>query len=163
MNVLTAAAGGSSNVANFEVLLANMVVIEFDQTNKMIDFDLVSKKKSPVLLPAGAGMWNTALLGYYIKSVGAFDYAFTSRDKTSDRYSVVYIDANRRAEKGTAKSDLMIGVIHVEAGKRTNNRVPINMEGSAWWIQAAKPGYISIVEYYRKEKKLEMHLEAIQY
>src|SRR3989338_1688770 len=118
MNVLAAAAGGSSDASNFEILVGNMVVIEFDATNKMTGYDLISKRKTSVLLPAGAGFWNTAFLGYYINSMGSFDYAFTSSDKKSDRYSVVYIDANRKEEKGATKSDLMVGVIQIDGGER---------------------------------------------
>ncbi|MDH4472427.1 MAG: hypothetical protein QE487_07445 [Fluviicola sp.] len=163
VNVLAAAAGGSSNASNFEILVGNMVVIEFDATNKMTGYDLISKRKTSVLLPAGAGFWNTAFLGYYINSMGAFDYAFTSNDKKGDRYSVVYIDANRKEEKGAAKSDLMVGVIQIDGGERTNSRVPINMESRFWWIQAAKPGYISVGEYFRKEKRIDLRLEPIAY
>lgn len=163
LNVLVTAAGGSSNVSNFEVLLGNMVVIEFDPSNKMTGFDIVSKRKTPVALPAGAGLWSTAVLGYYINSLGAFDYAFTSSDKAKDAYSVVYIDADRREEKGAEKSDLMVGVIDITAGERKNNRVPINMDSRFWWINPAKPGFISIGEYYRKEKKINLRLEPLTY
>ena len=162
-NVLVGLTGGSSNVANFEVRLGNMVVIEFDKSNKMTDFDLIMKRKTSVALPAGAGMWNISFLGYYINSMGAFDYAFTSSDVKSDRFSVVYIDANRKEEKGATNSDLMVGVIQIDGGERTNSRVPINMESRFWWIQAAKPGYISVGEYFRKEKKIDLRLEPIAY
>lgn len=163
MNVLVSAAGGSSNTSNFEIRLANMVVIEFDQAYKLTDFDLIPKKKTSINLPAGAGVWSTAFLGFYINSIGAFDYAFTSKDVKADKFSIVYIDANRKEDKESKNSDLMIGVIHIDQGERTQTRVPINTTAKYWWIQPAKPGFISVGEYFRKEKKIDLHLEPIKY
>ena len=38
-----------------------------------------------------------------------------------------------------------------------------NAAARFWWIQAAKPGYISVGEYYRKEKKMTFRLEQLAY
>lgn len=163
MNVLAAASGGSSDASNFEIRVGNMVVITFDSGNEIIDFDIVEKKKTSVLLPAGAGLYGSTFLGYYVASMGGFDYAFTSADKESDAFTVIYTDYNRKAEKGDKKADKMLGVIHVEGGTLEPSRVPINTDAKAWWIQPAKPGFVSVVEYYKKEKKLTMHLEKLAY
>ena len=57
----------------------------------------------------------------------------------------------------------MVGVISIKAGKVTESRIPINCESKDWWIQPGKPGYISVSEYYRKEKKSDMRLEKLTY
>lgn len=57
----------------------------------------------------------------------------------------------------------MVGVISIKAGKVAENRIPINCESKVWWIQPCKPGYISVSEYYRKEKKIDMRLEKLTY
>ncbi|MBL4862990.1 MAG: hypothetical protein JKY09_08250 [Crocinitomicaceae bacterium] len=163
LNMLAAASGGSSDAAAFEIRVSNMIVIEFDKKNNLVGFNVIKKKKTSVLLPKGAGLWGTAFLGYYINSIGGFDYSFTSADKNSDVYSVVYTDYNRKLEKGEKKSDKMLGIIQIEAGKMEASRVPINTNAKRWWIQPAKPGHISITEYYKKEKKLSMRLEQLTY
>lgn len=155
--------GGGSGASSFEILVANMLVIEFDATKKMIDFDLIQKKKTSVLLPAGMGAYGATFLGYYIKTMGGFDYSFTSRNAEADAFDVVYIDANRKEEKNSKKSDLMVGVISIKSGAKDVNRVPINCTSSIWWVQPGKPGYISVSEYFRKEKKIDMRLEALSY
>ncbi len=160
-NVAVAALGGSTNAGAFEVRVGNMVVIELDQNKKMVDFDIVSKKKTSVNVPGG-GFMSSSTMGYYIKSLGFFDYSFTSRDEAKDQFDIVYIDANRREQKGDIKkNDIMIGVISVREGDDSAKRVPINSNSWYFWIQAAKPGFISVGEYYRKEKKLEFRMESL--
>ncbi|GEM_PF-528248 len=160
---MAALGGGQSNVSNFEIQVANMVIIELDAQTDLVDFDLIKKKKSIVLLPNGASFWSTAFLGYYINSIGGFDYSFTSRDKEKDQYTIVYYDFNRKEENSKNKADCMLGVITINKGKSTEKRVPINTEAKSWWLNPAKPGYIAIGEYYKKEKKLSYRLESLNF
>lgn len=161
--LIAATGNGSHDVSNFEIRVGNMIVMEFDEKSKLVDFDIVNKKKTTVLLPNGYGIYSSAFLGYYINSIGGFDYSFTSRDKAKDKFSVVYVDANKREESNSAKADVMLGVITVDAGKKETSRVPINTDARFWWIQAAKPGYVSVGEYYRKEKKMTFRLEQLAF
>lgn len=161
LNVLNG--GNGSGASNFGVQLGNMVVMEFDSKYKMTGYDLIPKKKTTAMLPEGAGVWSPVTMGHYLKMIDGFDYAFTSKDREKDNYNIVYIDANRKESKEAKKSDIMLGVISIKNGKREQERVPINVASSNWWINAAKPGYISIGEYYRKEKKIDFHVEQIKY
>jgi hypothetical protein len=144
----------------FEVRIANMVVIELDQNKEIVDFDIVQKRKTSVNIPGGATM-STATMGAYIKSLGYFDYSFTSRNTDKDEFDVVFVDANRREEKGSKNSDLMLGVISIRGGAKTTERIPINTTTWFWWIQPAKPGYVAVGEYFRKEKKIEFRMESL--
>ncbi len=163
MNVAANALGGTTNASAFEMLLGDMIVVEFDASKNLVDFKMVEKKRTKVILPAGMGVYGSTTLGYYIKSMGAFDYSFTSRNKEKDFYDVIYIDGNRREDEQSAKSDLMVGVISIKGGKVTESRIPIFCESKNWWIQPGKPGYISVSEYYKKEKKINMRLEKLTY
>jgi hypothetical protein len=157
LKVLASATGGSSNTSALEIRVADMVVIEFDENKSMVDFKLIKKKGTSVLLPEGMGMYGTTTLGYYVKSQGDFDYSFTSSDKAKDNFEIVYIDADRKTEKkATTKADVMVGVISIKGGKLTQTRVPVNCTSNRWWLQPAKPGYISVTEYFRKEKRIDM-------
>lgn len=160
---LAGATGSGSGAAVVEILVADMLIMEFNAKRELVDFDLIPKKHTKVSLPSGFEMVTTNVLGYYIKSIGAFDYSFTSRDSSKDKFDVVYIDYNRREEKKSAKSDVMVGVISFRKGIKEANRVPINSNANAFVLQPAKPGFISISEYYRKEKKISLRLEQISY
>lgn len=158
-----AALGGTSDASNFEIQVGNMVVIELDEKINMINYDLIQKRKTSVILPSGAAYWSTAYLGYYINARGQFDYSFTSRDKGNDKYTVVFTDYNRKEDKSKAKADCMLGVINISKGVKTNSRVPINTDAKYWWLQSAKPGYVAIGEYYKKEQKMNFRLEPLSY
>ena len=163
--IAAAAAGGSgsSDVSNFEIRIANMIIMELDEKINLVDFDVIQKKKTSVLLPQGAGLWSTAYLGHYVNVIGAFDFSFISKDKANDQYTVVFRDYNRKEEGSKAKNDCMLGVINFVAGKRDFKRVAINSESKYWWVDSAKPGYVAIGEYFKKEKKVDLRLENLIY
>lgn len=164
--IIAGALGGSSNAAGIEVRVGNMVVIELDEEYNLIDYKIVKKKKSSVLLQEGMGFYGTSFLGYYVKSMGGFDYSFSSRDSDNDEFTIVYTDGNRKEskeDKNTDKADKMLGLIQINAGVCETSRVPLNTDAKTWWIQEAKTGHVSITEYYKKEKKLEMRLEQLSY
>jgi len=165
MNVAAAALGGNvnSNAAAFEIRVSNMVVIELDEHNKLFDYHIIKKKRNSVMLPQGAGLYSSSFLGYYIKSLGGFDYDYTSLDKEKDEFNIIYRDLNKKEKKGQKKSDLMLGVIEIEQGKLSSTRVSINTESKYLRLQPAKFGYIGIVEYFKKEKKIETRLEKLTY
>jgi len=163
MNLVAGATGGSSNASNFEMLIGNMLVFEFNAKKDIVNIESIAKKRTRVILPQVMGVYGSQTLGYYIKSIGGFYYCFTSRNKEKDMYDVVYIDANRKEDDKSAKSDMIIGVISIKQGKTNANRVPINCTSSYWWIQPGKPGFISVSEYFRKERKVNMRLEKLTY
>ncbi|MES2799680.1 MAG: DUF6770 family protein [Bacteroidota bacterium] len=163
LGVLASATGGDSNVAAIEVLIANMVVVELGAKNELTKIDIVPKRKTRVQLEQGAGMVSIVKLGLILKAQGDFDYSFTSREKDADKFTVIYTDGNRKEEKGSTKSDVMLGVIHVENGAVKNDRIGVNFDSWYWWIRQAKPGFILLGEYARKEKVIKLRLEQVAY
>jgi hypothetical protein len=165
LSVLAAATGvnASSNVSNFEVRLANMIVIELDETSKLVDFEMINKKKRSVLLPNGAGIQSSTMLGFIVKSMNEFDYEFTSRNKEKDKYSVLYFDSDKKEFDSKVKADIMLGIININEGILSYNKAPYSSNATKIWVSPAKPGYVTITEYFRKEKKLVYHLEPLSY
>lgn len=161
--MLAAAAGGSSNASSFEIRVGSMVIIELDEKNELADYDIVQKRKRSVLLPEGYGVYGSTRLGYYINSIGEFDYSFTAREPEADKFTVVYTDADRKEEKGAKNSKVMLGVIVVNKGEKSTERVGINPETRSYWIREAKPGYILVGEYWRKEKAITYRLEKVSF
>jgi hypothetical protein len=162
INVLAAASGSSSNVSAFELLVTNMVVLEFDKDLNMTDYEIIGKKKSNVLLPSGAGFYSAQMLGAYVQTVGGFDYGFTTEDKKANKHYTIYSDSNRKEDDDSGKSDSMIGVISISGdGEVESRRIPFNT-GAKWFsINRAKTGYVLIQEYYRKDRKLVLRMEKV--
>jgi hypothetical protein len=161
LNLLAAASGGSSDASNMQITITDMVMIEFDENLKMIAYTQIPKKKTRELLPSGYGWYSASFLANVLKSYGAFDYSFTSTDKTTDQYEVIYTDFDRDKADGS-RADKMIGVISVKDGKTTTNRIPIDTEANRYSINPAKSGYLMVTEYFRKKKMLRSHLEKIE-
>lgn len=153
---------GGSGASAFEIAVMNMVIIQFNSDMTVKNYDIVEKKKTRVLLPNGYGIYPPALLAAYIKTTGGFDYAATSQDRAADKYSVVYTDFNRASEGSKEKSDAMIGAINFKGSEYTTTRTPINSEASSCKIRPGKPGYISVVEYFRKAKTISYRLESVK-
>lgn len=152
--------GGSASA--FEIAVMNMVVIQFNADMTVKNYDIIEKQKTRVILPNGYGLYPPALLAAYIKNTGGFDYAATSQDRAADKYSVVYTDANRKSDDSKEKSDRMIGAINFKGSEYTATRTPINSDASSCKIRPGKPGYVSVVEYFRKAKKLSYRLESVK-
>ncbi|CAN5591865.1 hypothetical protein BH11BAC2_BH11BAC2_23330 [soil metagenome] len=154
--------GGRGATSAAELHIGDMVVMTLDDQYNLLDFKNFEKKSTNVLLPQGAAYWSSALTAVYVKAVGGFDYNFTEEDNTRGRFYSTYTDFNRKGEDGK-KADAVLGIIKYEDGKLSNERVPINTNGSALWFEPAKPGYIAVSEYFRKKKMVTIRLEKISY
>jgi hypothetical protein len=157
---MKALSGGGASA--MEIKVTNMLVVEFDAKLELVDYEMVAKKTTRVMLPEGYGLASPQMLAAYLVSTGGFDYQFTSADSKADRYQVVYTDCNRSEEKSKEKADIMIGVIDIDKTDKKMARLPINSEARYVWYRPAKPGYILVGEYFKKEKKIVMHLEKIE-
>jgi len=157
-------ATGTGSASSFDVTINNFVLLQLNSDYELADLQMIEKKKTHTLLPEGMGLWyGSTRLGYYVKMMGGFDYAFSTYDLENDEYTIVYTDNDRREEKGDKKSDFMLGVIHIENDNAETTRVPLDFEGKRYWLNQAKPGHISIMEYFKKEKMLEFRVERIIY
>ena len=102
---------------------------------------------------------STPLLGKMIKyNYGGFDYAYTQVNKDLTSFSVCYSDFVK--EKGSYKGGTF-NSITVTDGKVTTDR--INTKSDAKWssVYPSKQGQVLIMDYYKKDKKLELHIEKL--
>jgi hypothetical protein len=163
MGIAAAALGGGrSGGAVVKMNIMNMVTLKLNKDLTLSEYTIFAKKKTSVGLPQGYGSVNSTMLAAYIRTIGGFDYAFTSSETDRDRYVSVYQDFDRKDSEGK-KADLMLGTLKCEGGKMTCERVPFNTDADAFSINPAKTGYVQITEYYRKKKMLAMRLEKLTY
>jgi hypothetical protein len=160
LGIAAAVAGGGGGV--MEMVIMNMVVMQFDAEKQIKSYRIIDKKLSRVNLPGSYSYASSAILARYLEAAGFFDYSFTSGDRMTDTYTVVYSDANRREEKGGDKNDAIIGVIEVKNGEVSTSRVPFNTNASSSRFFAAKPGYVAIYEYFKKEKRMKLRMESLK-
>ena len=60
-------------------------------------------------------------------------------------------------------TSIITSLLSVRNGKVETSRTPLNCESNFFWIQPAKPGYISVGEYDKKAKSIDLRLETISY
>jgi hypothetical protein len=147
--------GGPSGVSVVKAVLEEMVIIEFNKDFKPVSMNFYPKGKKSVQLPSGVGFMSEGMIGMYIKAMGDFQYSFTQErdDKTS--FSVGYFYKEEKTN--------YFGSLSYTDGKFVKDKISLKTESTALRVYPAKPGYIMINEYFKKEKKFESRLEKINF
>jgi len=96
--------------------------------------------------------------GRFLEFIDAYDYEFTQKTADVDRFTIGYIDFERKPEKRS-----IFGAITYFEGKLSQDKIDLKSDASSLRVLPAKPGYLAIIEYFKKEKKLEYRLEPINY
>ncbi|HEX8426616.1 DUF6770 family protein [Hymenobacter sp.] len=150
MSLMGAGGGGSKGV------IGNMVVFVLDPAYKLTDVKCYTKDVSKVILPGGAGFAGAGLLGQYIKAIGGFDYQFMQRSDANSLFNVVYINYDK--EKGEATKKIVGNIAFGENGKFAVDKIDGTSTATNSFVYPAKPGYVMMVDYLKKQKQLGMKL-----
>lgn len=152
-----AIAGGGSGASVVKIEVRDMVVFEFNADLTLADAKIFEKKSSGVELPSGAEFSSTQLLGNYVNYLGGFDYMYTQRNEDASQISFCYDNYER--SKGKTKH--VLGIVSRRSGEQNYTTDKINLETDASWIRSypAKPGYVLLLEYFKKKKKVDLRLE----
>lgn len=149
--------GGGLGYSAFKVKITDMLVMQFNEKFDIKEAKIYPKYSNSMELNSGSEFMTPHTMALLAKAFGAFDYDFTQTDKDHTRFTVGYRDYERSEDyKGAT-----FNAISYTDGKATTDK--INLQSKAKWMRVfpAKPGSIMILEYFKKEKKLEMHLEKI--
>ncbi len=150
LSIATAALTGyyRSSAASTQINVYNMVVFQFNSDYTLEKVHLFEKNKSQILLPPGATYMSSKLLSYYVKSRGGFDYRFSQLFPGNETFAVIYLDL-MKASKSLFGSDRLY------SGKKFSlvDKIELDRKSTDFSIARAKPGYVLISEYYKKERK----------
>lgn len=131
-------------------VIKDFIIIELDKELKPIKAN-VFHKDSHSGYGIGAGQVGSAMLPLVLKYWGAFDYAYTQEKDDKSTFTICYT----YKESGTD----YFGSISYSDGKFIKDKISLKTEASKLRIYPAKPGYIMINEYFKKEKKMDSRLE----
>ena len=96
-------------------------------------------------------------MGIYLKMTGSFDYEFTTGDNENGDFAVCYSDWIRGAEyKGQTFNS-----IRYNGSKFTTDKIELKSKASKLKVFPAKSGSIMIMEYFKKDKRLDFRLEKL--
>lgn len=137
-------------------IIGNMLVFVLDPDYKLLDVQCFVKDESRLALPPGAGFSGAGLLGRFIKSYGGFDYQFTQQTEASSQFNVVYLNYDK--EKGEAPKKVVGNIVFGEDGQFRLDRIEANSAATYSFVYPAKPGYVLMTDYLKKQKQLVMKL-----
>jgi hypothetical protein len=115
------------------------------------------KNNNNVEMPAGSDLMGPQTMALYANATGAFDYSFTERSNDMSTFEVGYTDYVREdGYKGGT-----FNTISYYNGQMTTDR--INLKSSAKYVAVfpGKTGSVMVMEYYKKDKRLDLRLEKI--
>lgn len=136
-------------------LVTDMIVIEVNSDRKISNAQIFPKTHNAVGNLDNSFMVSMETNATIAKMMGEFDYKFSNFGISG--FSVVYEDFLRKNKK----DDFAISVINYREGKFSTEKIKLSSKADLTEIYPAKLGFVMIVEYFKKEKKLDMRLEKM--
>lgn len=151
------AGGGGSRISTAKMKVTDMFMLQLDDKFNLQNALIYEKYNNNIELPSGSEFYSPHTLAMLLKISGSFDYSFTQLGKNKSSFVTAYTDY----EKGKDYKGLTFNSISYYDGKITQDK--INLKTSAKWLSVypAKPGSVMIMEYFKKDRRLDMHMEKI--
>lgn len=157
------ASQGRSRTATVQLEIMNMVILGFSPTMEIKSAEIIEKSPHLHLLPAGYEQVATKLIGMYAKSAGWFDYSFTQINKVKNTFSIAYVNWDNDNEKGEVSHNVLGLVTYTPEKVFIIDKTDLTRKSTNYYVRRAKPGYVFIGEYFKKEKRFDYRLEKINY
>jgi len=133
------------------------VMMEFNDKYKVTGATIYDKTNNTALGGAMADYNSQHMLANYLKMIGAFDYEFTTGEADNSNFAICYSDYERSSEyKGQT-----FNAIRYNGSKFSTDKIQLKSKASTLKVFPAKAGSVMILEYYKKDKKLEFRLEKL--
>ena len=157
LTALGAMGGVRTNAGVTKIVITDMVMMELNDKFKVTKAQVFEKTKNTALGSALSDYNSQHALAMYLKMIGSFDYEFTTGDPDNGNFAVCYSDRVRTDDyKG-----LTFNSIRYNGTKFTTDKIELKSKASSTKVFPAKPGSVMIMEYYKKDKKLDFRLEKI--
>jgi hypothetical protein len=147
-----------SNISTMKIKVTDLILIKFDKDFNVKSVKIYDKNSNNVEMPGGSEFVSAPLLGKLIKfNYGGFDYSYTQTNKDVSSFTICYSDYEKSKDYkgGTFNS------ISLNDGKITTDKINTKSEASRSWVLPGKQGQVLVIDYYRKDKKMEAHLEKL--
>lgn len=154
LSLLAGGSGGGSSVT--QLTITNSVVFKFNSDFKLTGIQEFEKGKSRA--PSLSDFGSPQLNAHALKAFGAFDYEYTQLDKTNDRFYACFIDYERL--KGEKNKNAFKTIIY-DNGQLSEDKIYLESDNKDFRILPAKVGNVLLLEYNKKLKEINLHLEKI--
>jgi len=151
------ALSGSSAFGATKIVITDMVIMEFNSKYKVVGATIYDKTNNTALANAASDFNSQHVIAAYLKMIGAFDYEFTTGEPDNSSFAVCYSDYERSSEyKGQTFNS-----IRYNGKKFTTDKIPLKSKASSLKVFPAKAGSVMILEYFKKDKRLDFRLEKL--
>ena len=157
--IATMAMGGRASVT--KAIIWNILVYALNKDLTLSEIKFVKKDKSDAELPLGADYMGPGLVGMIMKFNGSFDYQFTQTANDGKSHDIVYVNYDK--EKGESTKRILGNIIITPDGKFIEDKIDITSKATSSFLYPAKPGFLMMVDYLKKEKTLGMKLVKLNY
>ena len=154
-NVLMAAGGGVGTTGNTKMVVTDMVIMELNDKFKLTKATVYDKTDNTA--STLGDLISQHAMAVYMDAMGAFDYAFTTGEPDNSNFSICYNDY----EKSSDFKGKTFNSIHFNGSKFTTDKIELKSKATIMKIFPAKAGSIMIMEYFKKDKKLDFRLEKL--
>ena len=147
---------GAATNSTTQLSITDAVVFKFDSEFKLKAVQEFEKGKSRV--PTISDYGSPQMNAHAMKGFGAFDYEYTQIDKANDRFYACFIDFERL--KGEKNKSAFKTIIY-DDGELTEDKIYLTQQGKDFRVMPAKIGNVLLVEYDKKAKQIQLHLEKL--
>ncbi|HEY0058941.1 MAG TPA: DUF6770 family protein [Flavisolibacter sp.] len=153
MNVLS----GSYSAGMSKLKINDMLLLELSPNFELTNAKIYEKRKNNFSLSTGSDFATPHTLAVVAKAYGAFDYTYTQMGQNSASFVSAYTDY----EKSKGYKGMTFNSISYYEGKITTDKINLKTDATRMQVLPAKPGSILLMEYFKKEKRLELRMEKL--
>ncbi len=157
LKIFGALAGANVGAGVTKIVTTDMVIMEFNDKYKITNATIYDKTNNTVVASSLSDNNSQHAIGIYLKMTGAFDYEFTTGDADNGNFAVCYSDWVRASDyKGETFNS-----IRYNGTKFSTDKIELKSKASSLKVFPAKAGSIMIMEYFKKDKRLDFRLEKL--
>ncbi|HUS01620.1 MAG TPA: DUF6770 family protein [Chitinophagaceae bacterium] len=149
--------GVRTNAGVTKIVTTDMVIMEFNNKYKVSNATIYDKTNNTVVASNMSDYNSQHAIAMYLKMSGAFDYDFTTGSSDNSNFSICYSDWVRGSDyKGETFNS-----IRYDGTKFTTDKIELKSKATQMKVFPAKPGSVMIMEYFKKDKRLDFRLEKL--
>ena len=158
LGIVTKMMNQNSGLSTIKIKVTDMILIKFDKNFAVKEAKIYEKNSNSVELQSGSEFASAPLLGKMVKyTYGEFDYSYTQSNKDFSSFTVCYRDYVRGKDyKGSTFNS-----ISYNDGKISTDMIKTKSDATWSWVLPGKQGQVLVVDYYKKDKRMDAHLEKL--
>ena len=96
-----------------------------------------------------------------MKVYGWYDYSYTAVSSDKKQFNTAYVNYDKSIKKSEGSKSVIGTISYTKDQKIVTDKIILKTKPTIFWVLQAKPGYVAIFEYFKKEKKATLRLEKL--